>query len=50
MKQKKILKGADAIGVEVKQDKSLDKLSKVVLFPAKLKEANRVISKIKWSV
>ena len=50
MKQKKILKGADAIGVEVKQDKSLDKLSKVVLFLDKLKEANKVVAKLKWSV
>ena len=50
MKHKKILKGADAIGVKVQQDKSLDKLSKVVLFPNKLKEANKVISRIKWGV
>jgi hypothetical protein len=50
MKQKKILKGADAIGVEVRQDKSLDKLSKVILFPDKLKEANKVVTKMKWSV
>lgn len=50
MKQKKTLKGADAIGVEVRQDKSLDKLSKVILFPDKLKEANKVVTKMKWSV
>jgi len=50
MKQKKVLKGADAIGVAVIQDKSLDRLSKVVLFPDKLKEANKVVTKIKWSI
>lgn len=50
MKQKKTIKGADAIGVKVKQDKSLDKFSKVVLFPNKLKEANKVVSKIKWGI
>jgi len=49
MKQKKILKGADAVGVKVKQDKSLDKLSKTVLFPDKLKEANKVVSQLKWN-
>lgn len=49
MKQKKILKGADAVGVKVKQDKSLDKLSGMVLFPDKLKEANKVVSRLKWN-
>ena len=50
MKQKIILKGAEAIGVEVKQDKSLDKFSKIVLFPDKLKVANKIIAKLKWNV
>ena len=49
MKPKKELKGAEAFGVKVKNDKSLEKLSGKVLFPEKLKEANRIISKIKWS-
>lgn len=49
MKQKKTLKGADAIGVKVKQDKNLDKLSEMVLFPNKLKEANKVVSQLKWN-
>ena len=49
MKPKKELKGAEALGVKVKIDKRLDKLSGRILFPEKLKEANRIISKIKWS-
>jgi hypothetical protein len=49
MKQKKTLKGADAVGIKVKQDKSLDKLSGMVLFPDKLKEANKVVSRLKWN-
>jgi len=50
MKIKKELKGAEALGVKVKKDKSLDKLSEKILFPEKLKEANKMIAKIKWSV
>jgi hypothetical protein len=49
MKGKKKLKGADALGVKVKRDKSLDKLSGKVLFPDKLKEANKVVGKLKWT-
>jgi hypothetical protein len=49
MKQKN-LKGASALGVKVKRDKSLDKLTGKVLFPEKLKEANKIVSKLKWSV
>lgn len=49
MKPKKELKGAEALGVKVKIDKRLDKLSGKVLFPKKLEEANRIILKIKWS-
>lgn len=49
MKLKKESKGASALGVKVKRDKSLDKLSGKVLFPEKLKEANKVVSKLKWT-
>ena len=48
MKIKKELKGASALGVKVKRDKSLDKLSGKVLFPEKLKVANKVVSNLKW--
>jgi hypothetical protein len=48
MKAKKKLKGANAIGVKVKRDKSLDKLSGKVLFPEKLKEANKVVANMQW--
>lgn len=47
MKKVKKLKGAEAVGVKVKVSKSLDKLSGKVLFPAKLKTANKVINKLK---
>jgi len=50
MKAKKKLKGAASLGIKVKRDKSLDKLSGKVLFPEKLKEANKVVNKLKWSV
>lgn len=50
MKAKKKLKGASGLGVKLKRDKSLDKLSGKVLFPEKLKEANKVVGKLKWSV
>jgi len=48
MKARKELKGASALGVEVKRDKSLDKLSGKVLFPEKLKAANNVVANLKW--
>jgi len=48
MKAKKKLKGAEAFGVKLKRDKSLDKFSGKVLFPEKLKEANKIISNLKW--
>jgi len=48
MKTKRELKGASALGVKVKRDKSLDKLSGKVLFPEKLKVANKVVSNLKW--
>jgi hypothetical protein len=50
MKNKKKLKGAEALGVRVKKDKSLNKFSGKVLFPEKLEEANRVVSKLKWNI
>ena len=49
MKQTKKIKGAEAVGVKVKISKSLDKLSGKVLFPEKLKAANKIISKLKIS-
>ena len=48
MPSKKKLKGASVLGVQVKRDRSLDKLSGKVLFPEKLKEANKMISRLKW--
>lgn len=47
MKLAKKLKKAADFGVEVKHSKRLDKLSGKVLFPEKLKEANKVIAKLK---
>lgn len=48
MNPKTRLKGASALGIKVRRDKSLDKLSGKVLFPKKLKIANEVVSKLKW--
>lgn len=48
MKAKKKLHGAVTLGVKVRQDKSLDKLSGKILFPEKLKLANEVVSRLKW--
>jgi hypothetical protein len=48
MKAKKKLLGAAALGVKIKRDKSLDKLSGKVLFPEKLKIANKVVNNLKW--
>jgi len=47
MKKTKKLKGAEAMGVKVKVSKALDKFSGKVLFPDKLKTANKIITKIK---
>ena len=47
MKQIKKIKGAEAVGVKVKVSTALDKLSGRVLFPEKLKTANKIISKLK---
>ena len=49
MKQTKKLKGAEALGVKVKVSKSMDKFSGKVLFPEKLKAANKIIGKLKTS-
>ncbi len=49
MKQIKKIKGAEAVGVKIKVSKSLDKLSGKVLFPEKLKAANKIIGKLKTS-
>jgi hypothetical protein len=49
MKKSKKIKGAEAVGVKVKVSKLLDKLSGKVLFPDKLKAANKIISKVKIS-
>jgi hypothetical protein len=49
MKKGKKIKGAEAVGVKVKVSKSLDKLSGKVLFPGKLKTANKIIGKLKVS-
>ncbi len=47
MKHSKKIKGAESVGVKVKASKSLDKLSGIVLFPEKLKAANKIIGKLK---
>ena len=47
MKQTKKIRGAEAVGVKVKISKSLDKLSGKILFPEKLKAANKIIGKLK---
>ena len=49
MKQLKKIKGAEAIGVKIKVSKSLDKFSGKVLFPEKLKMANKIVGKLKTS-
>lgn len=49
MKQTKKVKGAEAVGVKVKISKSLDKFSGKVLFPEKLKTANKIIGKLRMS-
>lgn len=48
MNTRKHMKGASSLGVKVIRDKSLDKLSGKVLFPDKLKQANKVVAKLKW--
>jgi len=48
MKPKKKLKGAEALGIKVIRDKSLDKYSGKVLFPEKLAIANKVVANLKW--
>jgi hypothetical protein len=48
MNKKKKLKGAEAFGVKVITNKSLDKLSGKVLFPEKLEKANQMLKQIDW--
>lgn len=50
MKYKKEVKGASQLGVKIKRDKSLDKLSGKVLFPEKLETANKVVAKLVWKI
>ena len=50
MKQKKKLKGAEALGIKVIRDKSLDKYSGKVLFPEKLELANKVVKNLQWKI
>ena len=47
MKQAKKIKGAEVVGVKVTVSKTMDKLSGKVLFPEKLKTANKIIGKLK---
>jgi hypothetical protein len=49
MKQAKKIKGAEMLGVKVTVSKAMDKLSGKVLFPEKLKTANKIIGKLKMS-
>jgi hypothetical protein len=46
--KKKKLKGAEALGIKVINDSSLDKYSGLVLFPEKLAIANKVVANMKW--
>jgi hypothetical protein len=50
MRAKKKQKETAILGVRIKRDKSLNKLSKKDLFPDKTKEANRILSNLKWTV
>lgn len=47
MKQQKKIRGAETVGVKVTISKELDKLSGNILFPQKLKKANKIIGKLK---
>ncbi len=49
MKKTKKIKGAETVDVKVKVSKSLDKFSGKVLFPGKLKKANKIVGKLKVS-
>ena len=46
-KKAKKLKGAEAFGIKIKIDKSLDKLSGKILSPEKDRIANEIASKLK---
>ena len=47
MKKTKKLKGAEALGIKIKIDKSLKKYSGKILFPEKHRIANEIASKLK---
>ena len=49
MKQTKKIKGAESVGVKVKVSKTLNKFSDKVLFPEKMKIANKIIGKLKMN-
>lgn len=48
MKRKNKLKGAEAFGVKVVTNKSIDKLTEKILFPKKMEEANRIAKQVNW--
>jgi len=48
-KKEQKLKGAEAFGIKIKINKSLDKLSGKLLSPEKDRIANEVASKLKWN-
>jgi hypothetical protein len=49
MKKKQALKGARDFGVKLKVNKNLDKLSDKVFFPEKLKQANEILTNMKFT-
>lgn len=49
MNQVKKIKGAEVVGVKINITKAMDKLKGKVLFPEKLKTANKIIGKLKMS-
>ncbi len=49
MKQAKKIKGGEVVGVKITGSKAMDKLSGKVLFPEKLKAANKIIGKLKMN-
>jgi hypothetical protein len=49
MKKKQALKGAKDFGVKLKVNKGLDKLSGKVLFPEQLKQADNILTNMKFT-
>jgi hypothetical protein len=45
----KKIKGAEVVGVIITVSTAMDKLSGKVLFPEKIKKANKIIGKLKMS-